>query len=489
MNIVKNIALGAVGAGIVMLGISLASSQSGSLSTVVAVPAPADQEAFVNTAESTINGVVSVKSFATPHSRYSQGGSTGDPFFDFFFGAPQRQPQQPSQEQQRQIGLGSGVIISADGYIVTNNHVIDQAERLEVTLNDNRNFNATVVGADPVTDLALIKIDAPELHVIPMGRSEDLRVGEWVLAVGNPFGFTSTVTSGIVSAKGRNISSTQGGASRGNIESYIQTDAALNAGNSGGALVNLKGELVGINTAIYSQTGNYAGCSFAIPTSIVTKVVGDLKQYGAVQRAMLGIRFGELTPELIKEKGIEGVAAGLYVGAVEDRSAAMEAGIEEGDVIVGINGEPTHNTAQIQEALAKLSPGDKATIEFVRNGKHITKTATVRNGRGNTAITRAGSVTDLGCAFAKVDDDTLQQLGLREGVKVTGLEDGPMKDAGIRDGLIILSINNNRVRKPDDVEQIYNAVVKSEDADKVLFIKGIYPTGKQAFYAVPLISD
>ncbi len=247
------------------------------------------QEEFIRAAEQTVNGVVSVKSFATPQSRrqqqYGGGDFYDDPLFDFFFGPQQRrrQQQQPREEpKQQQIGLGSGVIISPDGYIVTNNHVIADAERLEVTLNDNRNFNATVVGSDPDTDLALIKIDAPDLHVIPMGNSEDLKVGEWVLAVGNPFGFTSTVTSGIVSAKARNISSSVGEPSRGGIESYIQTDAAVNRGNSGGALVNLKGELVGINTAIYSQTGTYAGCSFAIPTSIVQKVVNDIHSFGTV---------------------------------------------------------------------------------------------------------------------------------------------------------------------------------------------------------------
>lgn len=264
------------------------------------------QDDFIRTAEQTVNGVVSVKSYGTPRSQQQQQGYDGyssDPLLDFFFGRPQQRRQQPRQQpRQQQIGLGSGVIISEDGYIVTNNHVIADAERLEVTLNDNRNFAATVVGSDPNTDLALIKIDAPQLHVIPMGNSEDLRVGEWVLAVGNPFGFTSSVTSGIVSAKARNISSTTGMPSSGGIESYIQTDAAVNQGNSGGALVNLKGELVGINTAIYSSTGTYAGCSFAIPTSIVEKVVGDIKAYGTVQRAYLGIRFVELSPELIAEK-------------------------------------------------------------------------------------------------------------------------------------------------------------------------------------------
>ena len=326
MKKITYLSIFATGALAAAMGISLVSGQS-------PVAPPTNQEAFVNAAESTINGVVSVKSYATPRQQQYMGNGGGffdDPFFEYFFGGPRQQPrqqQQPRESEQRQIGLGSGVIISADGYIVTNNHVIADAERLEVTLNDNRNYNATVIGADPTTDLALIKIDAPNLHVIPMGNSEDLHVGEWVLAVGNPFGFTSTVTSGIVSAKARNISSATQSMSAGNIESYIQTDAALNSGNSGGALVNLNGELVGINAAIYSKTGTYAGCSFAIPTSIVKKVTDDLRQYGTVQRALLGISFRELTPEFIKEKDIKGVNAGIYVASVADRSAAREAGL------------------------------------------------------------------------------------------------------------------------------------------------------------------
>ena len=259
--------------------------QQGAYYTASMSPAAATAD-FTKAAESTINGVVSIKSFVTPrgYSGMGGGGFFDDPFLEYFFGAPQRRQQQQPQQQpkEQQAGLGSGVIITSDGYIVTNNNVIDQAERLEVTLNDNRTFDATVVGTDPSTDIALIKIEASDLPIIPLGDSEGIKVGEWVLAVGNPFGFTSTVTTGIVSAKGRSIGSERSG-DRGNkmsIESYIQTDAAVNPGNSGGALVNLNGELVGINTAIYSQTGNYAGYSFAVPTSIVKKVVADIRQFG-----------------------------------------------------------------------------------------------------------------------------------------------------------------------------------------------------------------
>lgn len=457
---------------------------NGKLYTVGQTVTPATD--FTSAAENTVNGVVSIKSFATSHGGgYGSQGAV-DPFFEFFFGPQQRQRQPRQQQEPRQTGLGSGVILSQDGYIVTNNHVIDGAEELEVTLNDNRTFNATVIGADPNTDLALIKIDAENLHVIPLGDSENLKVGEWVLAVGNPFGFTSTVTTGIVSAKARNISSITQSGGRGGIESYIQTDAAVNPGNSGGALVNLTGELVGINTAIYSQTGNYAGYSFAIPTSIVKKVVTDIKQYGSVQRAFLGVAFSELTPRLAKEKGITAVNSGLYVGRVEERSAALEAGLKEGDVIVAINGHETTNTGQLQEAMATLRPGDKAKIEFVRDNKYQTVTATLRNNQGTTDVTRAGSITDLGCAFKKVPAETARQLGIQGGVQVTGLKDGKFKEAGVKDGFIILDINNGRVNSADDVEKIYKAIMNSEEYDKVMFITGLYPTGKKVYYAVDL---
>lgn len=452
---------------------------------------PATNSDFTTAAESTINGVVSIKSYATPRGYSRQQGGGGffdDPFFEYFFGNPggnrRSQPQQQEQPKQQPLGLGSGVIISNDGYIVTNNHVIDEAERLEVTLNDNRTFDATVVGADPTTDLALIKIDAKDLPVIPMGDSEALKVGEWVLAVGNPFGFTSTVTTGIVSAKGRSIGSA--GHGRMNIESYIQTDAAVNSGNSGGALVNLAGELIGINTAIYSQTGSYAGYSFAIPTSIVKKVVGDLKQYGTVQRAVLGISISELTNEIAKEHGITAVTKGVYVGEISDRSSAKEAGLQKNDVIISIDDIPTDNVAQLQEQVAKHRPGDKVKITYVRDNKTASVSVQLRNLQGNTQVTKAGDFTDLGCAFKKVDDSTLRQLGLSNGVQVTGLSKGRFHDAGVKEGFIIYSINDSRVSSPDDVEKTYRAIMKGSGEEKVMILRGVYPTGKRGIYAVDL---
>ncbi len=450
---------------------------------------------FTKAAETTVNSVVCIKSYATrqqnPYNSY--GGM--DPFgmFDFFFGPQQRQPQQPQQRKSEpvQTGLGSGVILSEDGYIVTNNHVIDGADKLEVLLNDNSTYEARIIGTDEMTDLALIKIDAKGLNAIPFGDSETLKVGEWVLAVGNPFGFNSTVTAGIVSAKARSLAS--GNNSRGQqrmgIESFIQTDAALNPGNSGGALVNLAGELVGINSAIYSNTGSYSGFSFAIPTTIVKKVMTDLRQYGTVQRAVLGITIGELTPEIVKEKGIKGTKTGVIVASVNDRSTGRELGLEADDVITAIDGVEVQNMAQLHEQLAKFRPGDKISVTYVRDGKTITRSATLRNSQGNTDITKKGDFASLGAAFMKVSPETKSNLGISNGVQVTGIKSGLLKEAGIKDGFIITEINDAPVNSPDDVEYVYNAIMRDDDREKVLFIAGVYPTGKRRYYAVDLSDE
>lgn len=454
--------------------------------TLVACTLSAQQPVdFTNVAESTINGVVSIKSYATPSYGYGSYDPFSDPFFEYFFGPQNRRKQQQQQQEMQPLGLGSGVIISADGYVVTNNHVIEGAEKLEVTLNDNTTYNATIVGTDANTDLALIKIEAENLHVIPIGNSDNLKVGEWVLAVGNPYGLTSTVTAGIVSAKARNISKISQTRTMG-IESFIQTDAAINSGNSGGALVNLKGELVGINTAIFSRTGSYVGYGFAIPTTIVEKVINDIKEYGMVQRAMLGISFAELTPKLAKEKEITAVNQGIYIASIEERSAAMEAGLKVGDVIIAINGTPTRSTAEMQEQMNKFRPGDKVAIKYIRDNKEYSVSVTLRNSQGNTKLTKASSVFDLGCAFKEVDSETLDQLGIRSGIQVSGLKDGKFKDAGIKDGFIIIEINNTRITSQDDIEKIYSNIMKSGEGDKVMFITGFYPTGKKMYYAVDL---
>lgn len=459
------------------------------------VNTPSFETDFTTAAESTINSVVCIKNFITPPSgnQYGYGGSN-DPFgmFDFFFGPQQRQQEQPRTQRKKQepvqSGLGSGVIISPDGYIVTNNHVIDGAERLEVLLNDNSTYDARVIGTDEATDLALIKIDAKGLDAISFGNSESVRVGEWVLAIGNPFGFNSTVTAGIVSAKARSLNHTSRNGQMG-IESFIQTDAALNPGNSGGALVNLKGELIGINSAIYSNTGSYSGFSFAIPTTIVEKVITDLKQYGTVQRAQLGCTGTELTAAIAKEKNITATKTGFIIAEVNDRSTAKELGLQTDDVIVAINGTPVGTHAQLVEQLTKYRPGDKIEVTFYRDNKKITKSATLRNNQGSTTITRKGDFASLGCAFKKLSEETKEHLELSGGVQVTGLEKGLLQENGVREGFIITEINNQPVNSSDDVEAIYDRIMKSSDPDKLLVLKGLYPTGKRSYYAVDLAAE
>ena len=455
----------------------------------MAAHGPAFDTDFTVAAEKNINAVVSVKTYATPRVQQRSNDFFIDPF-EFFFGpgnggSQRRQQQQQQESKPQQLGLGSGVIITTDGYIVTNNHVIDGAEKVEITLNDNRAFNAKIIGTDSTSDLALLKIEAEDLSPITFGNSDAIKVGEWVLAVGNPFGFTSTVTAGIVSAKARSISQATHGRSMG-IESFIQTDAAVNPGNSGGALVNTNGELVGINTAIYSQTGNYAGYSFAIPSVLVKKIVDDIKQYGTVQRAVLGIQFTELNAEMAEDKKITATNEGIYVAKVTDRGAAMEAGLKEGDVIVKINGNEVKNNGQMMEQMNKLRPGDVAIFTYIRDNKTYTTKVTLKNNQGNTKITKASDVIDLGCSFKKLSAAKKRELGISNGVEVAGLKAGKFKDAGIKEGFVIVDINNAPVNSQEEVENIYNAIMKSSDTDKVMFITGIYPTGVKKYYAVDL---
>lgn len=447
---------------------------------------PAFETDFTSAAERTVNEVVCIKSYvARPQQTYSN-----DPFdmFDFFFGPRERRQQPRERRQQKkgepvQSGLGSGVIVSADGYIVTNNHVIDGADKIEVLLNDNSTYDAKIIGTDETTDLALIKIDATDLSAITFGDSEALKVGEWVLAVGNPFGFNSTVTAGIVSAKARSLKSAGG---QMKLESYIQTDAALNPGNSGGALVNLKGELVGINAAIYSNTGSYTGYSFAIPTTIVKKIITDLRQYGTVQRGVLGITFTELDAKTAKEKGITATKAGILVASVEDRTTAKELGLKEDDVIVAINGREVLNGAQLIEQMNRCRPGEEITVTYYRDNKKHSRSARLRNSQGNTSITKKGDFTSLGCAFMKLSSEIKEHLGISYGVQVTGLRNGLFRDYGVKDGFIIQEINGQTVNSSDDVEYIYNSIMKSEKGDRVMFLTGLYPTGRKNYYAVDL---
>ena len=445
---------------------------------------------FTDVAENTVNCVVSITNYATPQQQNMFGGDFIDPF-EFFFGPGfgqgqrQRQQQQPKKSEPQRRGMGSGVIISPDGYIVTNNHVIDGAEKLEVTLNDNRTFNATVVGTDEKTDIALLKINAKDLHAITFGNSDAVKVGQWCVAVGNPFGFNSTVTAGIISAKARGMNTSDNGG----IKAFIQHDAAVNPGNSGGALVNTAGELIGINAMIYSQTGNYSGCSFAVPSNTVKKVITDIKQYGTVQRAVLGIQYTELTGEKAKEEKITATNEGIYVAKVTDRGAAKEAGLQEGDVIVKLNGARVKDSGEMQEEMNKLRPGDKAEVEYYRNNKLHRTTVTFKNDQGNTKMTKQSDVMSLGCAFSELSKEDKEDLAISKGLKVMGVKAGKFKNAGIRDGFIITDINNIPVDSRDDVENIYNQIMRSGDADKVMFITGFYPTGKKVYYAVDLSDD
>ena len=434
---------------------------------------------FTVVAENAIHAVVHIKSESKQEARTDP--RMIDPF-EYFFGFGDR--QRPSNSRP-QVGYGSGVIISKDGYIITNNHVISKATEIEVTLNDNSKYSAQLIGADPQTDIALIKIEGKDFPIVSFGNSDALKVGEWVLAVGNPFNLNSTVTAGIVSAKARGGI----GGGRDDIQSFIQTDAAINPGNSGGALINTRGELVGINTAIYSQTGSFAGYGFAVPISIAGKIVADLKEYGAVQRAMLGVEImnvaaaKEQLPE--KTKDIK-VTEGIYVGGFADRSPAKEAGMIEGDVIVGINATRVRNVGELQGLINKHRPGDKVKVALKRGNADKIVEVVLKNSSGSTAIIKkADALTDVGAAFKELSEETKRKYGVSFGVEVAGIDnDGKFKANGIERGFIILKINNQPVSTPEAVENIIQSTARSQD--KVLFIGGFYPNGKTRYYAVGL---
>src|SRR5574344_885868 len=409
-----------------------------------------------------------------------------NPFGDFFGQGQQGQGNGGTQKRKVQTpkreATGSGVIISSDGYIVTNNHVVEGADELTVTLNDNKEYSARIVGTDKTTDLALIKIDAKNLPAIVIANSDELKVGEWVLAVGNPFNLNNTVTAGIVSAKARSLGAN-------GVESFIQTDAAINAGNSGGALVNTKGELVGINAMLYSQTGSYSGYGFAIPTTIMNKVVDDLKKYGNVQRAMIGIQGSDVKDQVDaeKEKGNSpdyGTMEGIYVAKTTDDGAAAEAGLKEGDVITEIDGNKVVKMAELQEAIAKKRPGEKVSITYLRNKKSHTVTVTLRNEQGNTKVVKNADLDVLGANFREITAEQKKQLDINYGLEIIKVNDGKMKEAGVSKGFIIQQVNNQSVKTIDELQKI----VKDASVSKspVLYIQGVYPTGKKAYFAVPL---
>lgn len=429
---------------------------------------------LTSAAESSLNSVVHI--MAVQRSKV-QTVQTPD-IFDFFFGGRGQQRQVQTPEQR---GFGSGVIISKDGYIVTNNHVIDGADEISVKLHDGREMKGRVIGTDPTTDLALVKIEGDDFPAIVVGNSDALKVGEWVLAVGNPFNLGSTVTAGVVSAKSRGLRANQ-------VESFIQTDAAINQGNSGGALVNARGELVGINSMLYSPTGAYSGYGFAIPTSIMTKVVSDLKQYGTVQRALLGIAgrdMGDETypDEIRKEQKELGVTEGVQVVEVTE-GGSSEGVLQKNDVIQKVNGTKVKTMTDLQGLLAQLRPGDKVKVTVWRDKKEKEFTITLKNAQGNTKIVKKADMEILGAAFRTVPDDLKRQLNLGYGVQVTGVSNGRMADSGIRKGFIILKANGKQLRTVEDLEDVMKTA--SQSPDQVLFMTGVYPSGKRANYAVDL---
>lgn len=442
-------------------------------------------------AESSVHAVVHIRATELSKTRTIQ---TQPDFFDWFFGDGRGQQRQI--QTQPRVGFGSGVIISKDGYIVTNNHVVEGADEITVKLNDERELKGRVIGTDPDTDLALLKIEGDDFPTIPVGDSDALKVGEWVLAVGNPFNLNSTVTAGIVSAKARSIGTTAANGQAASIQSFIQTDAAINSGNSGGALVNAAGELVGINAMLYSPTGAYSGYGFAIPTNLMTKVVSDLKVYGTVQRALLGIKGGDFTTDLqmddkvVKEmeKRMEelGVKDGILVAQVIEGGSS--AGIlKENDVITKLDGKKLHKFTDLQEALSKHRPGDKVQLTIVRDKKEKEVTITLKNAQGNTKVVKNAGMEILGAAFKPVDADLRRQLNLGYGLEVTGVSDGKMADAGIRKGFIILKANGQPMKTVEDLENVLKTATQTPE--QVLFITGMFPSGKRASYAVDLSQE
>lgn len=439
---------------------------------------------FTLAAENSVHAVVHITSTELSKTRTVRQAPD---IFEYFFGDPSGRERQV--QTQPRVGFGSGVIIAKDGYIVTNNHVIENADEISVKLNDNSVYAGRVIGTDPATDLALVKIEGDDFPTLPIGDSDALKVGEWVLAVGNPFNLTSTVTAGIVSAKARTLGVYSGG-----VESFIQTDAAINRGNSGGALVNAKGELIGINAVLSSPTGAYAGYGFAIPTSIMTKVVGDLKQYGAVQRALLGIKGGSFSDyrqsEDYKKKDKDfGVNDGVFVSEIVENGSAAGADIKVDDVIIGIDGKTVKSMADLQEALARHRPGDKVKVKLVRDKNEKTVEVTLKNEQGTTKVVKATGMEILGAAFQDLSDDLKKQLKLSNGVQVSGVESGKMADSGIRKGFIIQKANGRAIRSVKELEEVFNAAVKSSEPDQVLFLSGIYPSGRRANYAVDLVQE
>lgn len=439
---------------------------------------------LTNAAESAVNSVVYISVTIQGKTQRVQVQDPFDDFFGDFFGFGQRrqQPQQREYRQPDRHGAGSGVIISQDGYIVTNNHVVGQADEINVKLNDGREFKGRIIGTDETTDLALVKIDAKDLPAIKIGNSDNLKLGQWVLAVGNPFNLTSTVTAGIVSAKARTLGAN-------GVESFIQTDAAINAGNSGGALVDERGELVGINSMIYSQTGSYAGYGFAIPTTIMNKVVADLKVYGTVQRAILGVQGQDVDKyiDLEKAKGNTpelGTVKGVYVAKITDGSAAEEAGLEQGDVITKIDEKEVGKMSELQEQIAQHKPGDKVKITYLRNKKEKAVNVTLRNAQGTTKVMQEVDLDQMGVSMKPVSDEQKASFNLSYGLEISAIRRGKMMEAGATKGTIILEVNDRKMQTVEDWVEVVKAANQSKD--RVLWIKAIKPSGRKDSFVIEL---
>ncbi len=479
----KNILFGLIGGGLVMLvfiatqsrenNTKVSAENASEIRTTVqpeslalhrtafaSVPQDVD---FVDAADRTVNAVVHIRTEMTRRS------SSYDDFFgslrEYLYGMPHQ------NRSNVLVGFGSGVVISDDGYIVTNNHVVEGAEKIEVTFNDRRQLTATIIGNDPSTDLALIKVDAKDLPFLIYGDSDKTKVGEWVLAVGNPFNLTSTVTAGIISAKARNINIL---GSRSSIESFIQTDAVINRGNSGGALVNTIGELIGINAAIASHTGVYEGYSFAIPSNIVRKVVDDLIRYGEPQRAFLGVEIREMTPELAGEVGQDD-NKGVYIANVTDNGGASAAGIKPGDVIRSVNGTEVNSLSQLLEIVGQYRPGDRVDVKVFRNKKMTTFNVTLKNQSGTTDLVKREErfVNErLGVTLERVSSTDKQNLGIQHGLRISEINDGVLKRGGISKGFIIQSVNGRRIDSKEDLESALG-----NSGSQSTRIQGIYPNG------------
>lgn len=425
---------------------------------------------FRAAAEQTVHAVVHIKTKFTSQQTYY------DPFQGFFGGGSGMQIVPKEQESS-----GSGVIISNDGYIVTNFHVVQNAEKIEVTLNDKRTYEAELVGTDPNTDLAVLRVQEKGLPFIAYGNSDDVKVGEWVLAVGNPFNLTSTVTAGIVSAKARNINIISGnGSGSGAVESFIQTDAAVNPGNSGGALVNTLGQLVGINSAIATSTGSFSGYSFAVPVNLVRKVVVDLVEFGTVQRGYLGINIKDVDAQLVKEQKL-GKLNGVYVVGVLADGAAASAGLDGGDVIIKVGEIFVNNVSELQEQVNNFRPGDKVVVTYVRDSKEKVVNVILKNKNNGAELLKkedkSMDVESLGAVFETIAPEDMKRLNISNGLRVSKLGSGKLRNSGIREGFIITSVDKNKVSSPDELKKIL------DNKKGGILIEGLYPNGSRAYYA------